>query len=348
MASAAPTSVSKLGNDRMLYDETVTRVAVVGGTHGNEATGVALATHYLRNPVSVQRPSFETSIVIGNPAAVKANRRYVDKDLNRCFLASDLAEYTPANGSSTIEVSRAAEINALLGPKLNSSTDFILDCHTTTAATGLALMMAPDDALALEVAAFLQSQDGSVRIVLWSLGHDWPMLPSIGRCGMTVEVGPVSIGCCTAAVYTKMHWAVQTALDYIDCRNTSLANGAVGIDASVQFFSKIGTVDYPRHDDGTVCAMVHEDLQGQDFAVSLSAQPVFRKMSGEAMVFDLTMLDRVGGPVSVDGQHAEAVDAVNASDLVPFFVNESAYYEKGIAFAVAQLGTTTVRVFKGL
>jgi succinylglutamate desuccinylase len=90
---------------------------VVGGTHGNEATGVALATHYLRyvhmhsavqcaaafapsrwvgsfeticiprslyrNPVSVQRPSFETSIVIGNPAAVKANRRYVDKDLNR-------------------------------------------------------------------------------------------------------------------------------------------------------------------------------------------------------------------------------------------------------------------------
>jgi hypothetical protein len=28
MASAAPTSVSKLGNDRMLYDETVTRVAV--------------------------------------------------------------------------------------------------------------------------------------------------------------------------------------------------------------------------------------------------------------------------------------------------------------------------------
>jgi hypothetical protein len=103
-----------------------------------------------------------------------------------------------------------------------------------------------------------------------------------------------------------------------------------------------------RHDDGTVCAMVHEDLQGQDFAVSLSAQPVFRKMSGEAMVFDLTMLDRVGGPVSVDGQHAEAVDAVNASDLVPFFVNESAYYEKGIAFAVAQLGTTTVRVFKGL
>jgi hypothetical protein len=63
---------------------------------------------------------------------------------------------------------------------------------------------------------------------------------------MTVEVGPVSIGCCTAAVYTKMHWAVQTALDYIDCRNTGLANGAVGIDASVQFFSKIGTVDYPR------------------------------------------------------------------------------------------------------
>jgi hypothetical protein len=39
---------------------------------------------------------------------------------------------------------------------------------------------------------------------------------------------------------------VQTALDYIDYRNNCLANGAVVIDASVQFFSKIGTVDYPR------------------------------------------------------------------------------------------------------
>ena len=56
-------------------------------------------------------------------------------------------------GHSSLEHRRARELNALLGPKRSADprTDFIIDLHNTTAQTGVALMLAPDDSFAHEV-----------------------------------------------------------------------------------------------------------------------------------------------------------------------------------------------------
>jgi aspartoacylase len=68
----------------------IKRVLLVGGTHGNELIGVYLIKKFERNPELVRRNSFETLTLLGNPRAIEANVRYIDKDLNRCFEVQEL------------------------------------------------------------------------------------------------------------------------------------------------------------------------------------------------------------------------------------------------------------------
>ena len=53
------------------------RVAVTGGTHGNEPNGVELARHLQRHPELAARGSFDTTVLITNPAAVAKSVRYL-------------------------------------------------------------------------------------------------------------------------------------------------------------------------------------------------------------------------------------------------------------------------------
>ena len=67
---------------------------------------------------------------------------------------------------------------------------------------------------------------------------------------------------------------------------------------------------------------------GRDFAISLrKGDPVFLTMGGETLGFE---------PSDKDEEAGEA--------CVPFFVNEAAYYEKGIAFMIAHQQQQPVRV----
>lgn len=59
----------------------LSRVAVCGGTHGNELSGVFLVRELLRT----EEPPQSVQMVLSNPRAVQQCRRYVDTDLNRCF-----------------------------------------------------------------------------------------------------------------------------------------------------------------------------------------------------------------------------------------------------------------------
>ncbi|XP_029402496.1 N-acyl-aromatic-L-amino acid amidohydrolase (carboxylate-forming) isoform X2 [Mus pahari] len=63
--------------------EPLLRVAVTGGTHGNEMCGVYLARYWLQSPGELQRASFSAMPVLANPAAAAACCRYLDRDLNR-------------------------------------------------------------------------------------------------------------------------------------------------------------------------------------------------------------------------------------------------------------------------
>ena len=55
--------------------EKISRVAIVGGTHGNEFTGVYLIKKFERTPEIIKRPSFETLTLLANPQAFQARKR---------------------------------------------------------------------------------------------------------------------------------------------------------------------------------------------------------------------------------------------------------------------------------
>ena len=350
----------------------VKTVAIVGGTHGNETNGVYLAKHFLQpdGAAAAQRVSFETRVLLANHDAIAANQRYVDTDMNRCFFLADLAD----SSLVTREQRRAKELDALLGPKASASpaADFIIDLHNTTSCSGVALMMAPDDAFSHEVALHLVGIDPEVRIVRWSDAEDYSMLPSVGRSGLTFEVGAAPCGCLMGEWYAQSRKLVLAALDFVEEHNNVVsraaaesaasagaagkagaAEGAGGAGAggsspkrarteppaatlTAHVFSRVCSVDYPRDTNpgggsgsGDLAAMIHPALQGSDFRPLAEGAPLFMRLDGSTVPFAMA-------------EHGWDEAAHGAAH--PLFVNEAAYYEKGVALVLAKRTEVQVEV----
>lgn len=287
----------------------VKKVAIVGGTHGNERNGVYLAKTFLREPETVKRPSFETTVLLANTDAIEKNLRYIDEDLNRCFSHEALATHR-----ETKEYARAAEIHKLLGPKgsdaSSDSFDMVFDMHNTTANTGVVLMMRPTDLFSIRLATYLQQKDASVRICLWAKHIDPAMLPSVSKHGMTVEVGPVSWGCLDAALFAQTRRLIMHALDFLE--QTNATPEVIVLPKQVVVFGREENVEYVRDADGELISMIPAELQGADFTKLIS--------EGDTLLVGF----EEGAPPCkrYEGKRA----------LYPFFVSEAAYYEKNIAF----------------
>ena len=66
------------------------RVAIFGGTHGNEMSGVTLVNLWMKNRAEIERNGVTTRAFITNPRAVEKCSRYIDTDLNRAFTPENL------------------------------------------------------------------------------------------------------------------------------------------------------------------------------------------------------------------------------------------------------------------
>eukprot|EP00529_Nitzschia_sp_RCC80_P020200 CAMPEP_0113489328 /NCGR_PEP_ID=MMETSP0014_2-20120614/26472_1 /TAXON_ID=2857 /ORGANISM="Nitzschia sp." /LENGTH=427 /DNA_ID=CAMNT_0000383061 /DNA_START=344 /DNA_END=1627 /DNA_ORIENTATION=+ /assembly_acc=CAM_ASM_000159 len=151
-------------------------VAVVGGTHGNEYTGVFCVKALQRviekaeknNEGNKELFPFKIQALIGNPVAFQQNKRFVDTDLNRQFAYNALQTSSSLLKSSSpsqlsVEQKRAQELNELLGPKLfdddddqgDAKTDVIIDLHTTTASMGTVIIVGQGDVLTTQAAAYV-------------------------------------------------------------------------------------------------------------------------------------------------------------------------------------------------
>ncbi len=91
----------------------IKNIAITGGTHGNELTGVYLVKKWQNNPELLKRSNFETITKLMNTRAIKEVRRYVDQDLNRSFGVTDLAN----DDLDVHEAKLAKELNEVLGKK---------------------------------------------------------------------------------------------------------------------------------------------------------------------------------------------------------------------------------------
>ncbi|HAA27178.1 MAG TPA: aspartoacylase [Cyanobacteria bacterium UBA8553] len=288
------------------------RVAIVGGTHGNEFTGAYLLKKFEQFPDLIQRSSFETLTLFANPKAFQAGRRYIDKDLNRCFLSLDLQN--PA--LEGYEEQRAKAIAQQLGPKGSAQVDAIVDLHSTTANMGLSILLDSLHPDSLRLAAYLSSINPLVKVCCLIRPYsESPLMRSLCHLGMVIEVGPVATGVLNPTFFQETENLIHAVLDYFEACNQG---ASPQFSSTLTVYTYVADIDYPRTEQGELQAMIHPQLQFRDYEALHPGDPMFLTFDGQAIAYE-------GNCV-----------------VYPIFINEAAYYEKGIAMCLTQKEQVTV------
>jgi succinylglutamate desuccinylase len=284
----------------------IRRVLIVGGTHGNELIGVYTNRRFEQSPDLIRRPSLEVLTLFGNPQAIAAGTRYIDKDLNRCFAA----QITESSTNLTSEMQRVAAIRNEFGPSGRTPVDFIIDQHGTTSNAGLMLILDQLDAFTLKLAAYLSALHPEIKVYSsTNSGRKQDSLRSIAPYRIGIEVGPVAHGTLHAELFQKNQALIYATLDYLDqynCDNVTVNQSALTL------YQYIGKVDYPKDETGEVLAMIHPHLQFKDYQALHPGDPMLLTFDGETIAYQ------------------------GDSTVYPVFINEAAYYEKGIAMCLTQ------------
>lgn len=285
----------------------IENLAIIGGTHGNELTGVHLIKHWLAQPQEIARDSFATELHLGNPVAIEQVRRYVDQDLNRQFSIDDLNN-PELNGT---EQQRAKALNAMLGPKEQPRVDFVLDLHTTTANMGMTLVLNSKDPLIVGMAFYIKQQMPQAHLFYEPTERlQDHFLASLGRLGgLLIEVGPIAQGLLNYQVYADTHSAVMHALDYLELKNTGQA---VVLPEQMEAYRFIRKLPLPQDAQGELTAMIHPHLQNRDYQPIHPGDPLFISLSDETIPYD--------GEETVYGA----------------FINEAAYYDNKIGLSLME------------
>ncbi len=294
----------------------IRRLAIIGGTHGNEFTGAYLVKKLKRFPNLVKRSSFETTTLLANPQAFAVARRYVDRDLNRCFSIKDLGNPQ----CSSYEDKQAKVIHQVLATEENSKVDAIFDLHSTTANMGLTIIPVSDRPFNLQLAAYLSSIDPTIKVYQWQQSHDRCFLRSRFELGLTIEVGPIAQGVLNAWFFEQTEKLLCTILDYIEAYNRGQAPTAP---SQLTIYRCTEIIDYPRDEEG-IQAMIHPELQFKDYAPLNPGDPLFLNFEGKTIFYE------------------------GESTVYPVFINEAAYYEKGIAVCLTKKEQIPIKSFTQL
>ena len=285
----------------------IKRTLIVGGTHGNELTGIYLVKKFEREPQLIQRESFETCTLLANEKAYEIGKRYVDTDLNRCFQSSCLNNLK----LSSYEAQRAKVIHQTFGTGGNRPADLVVDLHSTTSNMGLTIILASKKLFNLQLAAYLCDVNPKVK-VLYSAPktlENLCYLHSICEFGCTIEVGAIAQGILDARLFQQTEKLVHEILDYVQAYNQGVPPQ---VRDPLTVYQSINALDFPRNKDGEVQGMIHPRLQFADYKPIHPGEPIFLTFDGDEIVYEGKEL------------------------LIPVFLNESAYYEKGVAMLMTR------------
>lgn len=285
----------------------IEQVAVVGGTHGNEFSGIYLLKKWQKRPELLARNGLSVDTVFANTKAYEENKRYIDCDLNRQFIARDLADETLTN----YEQSRAKVINAQLGPKGDAKSDFIIDLHNTTSNMGPTLILLQSDLFNRQLGAYVLAKMPEAVIVFEdqvSLDEHY-FLASIANQGVIVEIGPQPQSVIRQDVLEHMENMTQHILDFVVLFNEQKVED---LPESYTAYRYIESLKLPEDEAGERIGMVHKNVQDQDFTPIVKGDPIF------------TLFD--GGEICYEGDY----------EAYPHFINEAAYYDNNLAMSLAK------------
>jgi succinylglutamate desuccinylase len=301
-----------IGKSEMKLKSQINRVLIGGGTHGNEFTGAYLIKLFEQFPELIRKSNFETLTLLANPKAFAAGTRYIDKDLNRCFLRQNLEDSTLSDYEDLL----AQEIDHLFGQNGKTPVDFILDLHSTTANMGVTIIVDNEQPFNLQLAAYLSYVNPSVKVYSsGNSGRGHNSLRSLGKFSVAIEVGSIPQGVLNADIFLKTKAIIYTILDYLELYN----QGKVpAFPNTLIFYIYMEAIDYPRNEQGEIKAMIHPQLQFKDYEALNPGDPMFLTFDGQTIPYKAN------------------------STTYPVFINEAAYYEKGIAMCLTKKQMITV------
>lgn len=286
------------------------RVLVVAATHGNERNAPWLMEQWRQRPQLLDSAGLDLQLEIGNPEAFAANRRYIERDLNRSFATDVLADAS----RTELEIERARALLAAFGPEGRDPCAVALDLHSTTSAMGNSLVLYGRRPADLALAAGMQARLGLPVYLHEADAAQTGFLVERWPAGLVIEVGPVPQGLVSATICRQTQLALEAACDTL----AAAAAGRLHLPQGLQVHLHQGSLDLPRQDDGTPLAALHPQRQHRDWQPLRPGDPLFWQPDGATQPYEPAAL----------GQSAEA--------CWPVFINEAAYGEKGIALSLCR------------
>lgn len=284
----------------------IKQVAIVGGVHGNEFSGIYLVKQYQAKPELINRASFESRCIWANPEAHYANKRYLHSDLNRQFKNIDLANPSLSN----YEQSRAKVLNAELGPKGAAKTDLLIDLHNTTSNMGACLILTQAGPFYNQLAAYVKMVMPEA-IISRDEDHfaaaDHALMCTLGRYGVLVEVGPQPQSVLRHDVLDLMDRMTRHILDFVELYNTGKLPS---LPKQTEAYRYLYSIKLPMNEQGERLGMVHKNVQDKDYQPINPGDPIF-------MLFD-------GTEIYYEGEQT----------VYPTFINEAAYYDNNLAMSL--------------
>ncbi len=236
------------------------KIALVGGTHGNEPTGIEVMSLF-----RLSKKNFlnDYQCFWGNPKAFEEKKRYLDSDLNRAFGKSSQAK--------GYEARRAQELER----EIRDTFDFCIDLHTTTSNMGMTAILNNTHPTSQKAARFLKIEFPDIKLIEEDhLNDDCVHLNRLCPGGLTIEVGPVANNVVSGELVLKTYAIVEKLLDF---------NFDFEVDETpIEVFKVDGVYNYPEKGSW----YIHPKLEGADFTPMERGFPLFININRDVIEFD--------------------------------------------------------------
>jgi aspartoacylase len=289
----------------------IKKILITAGTHGNEMSGIEYVKNLQTNnailsallPASID---IDVEFALVNKLAIERRTRYIQEDLNRQFSQEKLSVLSGDN----LEHQLAVEFNMAFGPKHEPTRDLIIDIHNTTSNMGPTLIILQSDDFHLQMARYVKQHMPEAIILIEDHipYQEHAYLCTVGKKGLMIEVGPQPHGVLRPIAYLQTELMTKLIVSFCDLWNKGLINS----EQKVLAFRLSEEVPFPLNSNNNKNAMIHPDLQNEDFQPLKKGMPVFLTFEGETINW--------GGE----------------DDVYPHFIGEAAYYHLDIAFALAR------------
>jgi aspartoacylase len=282
----------------------IKNVVVVGGTHGNEYTGIFFA-NYLKTAIKLlENYSFKVTTLIANPLAFKENKRFIDHDLNRSFHNNYLESNDDAH-----ERKLACD---LINNKALKNCDFLIDLHTTTANMGKTIVLSKTDKISVQCAYYLQRKFPDLKIIEASNVDDQsPFVNKVSKSGLLIEVGPTPQGLLRPQVFQDTQ---EIVLEIFNFLNSIQSESDLDSDCSNKFrrYKIFENLHYPQDPEGNITGMIHPSIENKNFEKIINGSPLFYLFNGETIYY-------------------------KGESFYSIFINEAAYFNDKIALMKCNL-----------